>query len=75
VDPALPKKGLMMLFNPTDKPMRRSIDVPVYYTGQHQQVKLREKEGQPQTLVVSRNYTVKVEVALPAYGYTWYVLE
>ena len=75
VDPALPRKGLMMLFNPTDKPMRRSIDVPVYYTGQHQQVKLREKEGQPQTLAVSRNYTVKVEVALPAYGYAWYVLE
>lgn len=74
-DPNLPQKGLMMLFNPTDKEMRRQIEVPVYYTGLHQRVTFREKEGIAKQLPVSRNYTITIDVILPAKGYSWYVIE
>ena len=74
-DPSLPQKGLMMLYNPTDKEIRRKIEVPVYYTGLHQKVLFREKEGVAKQLSVSRNYTITVDIILPANGYSWYVIE
>jgi hypothetical protein len=58
VDPALKQKGLMMLFNPTDKEIRTEIAVPVYYTGLHSIVKVREKEGALKAYTVSRDYKV-----------------
>ena len=74
-DPNYAEKGLMMLFNPTDKEMVREIEIPVYYTGLHQQVKFREKEGPSKIIPVSRHYTISVKVVLPPNGYSWYVLE
>lgn len=74
-DPSLAQKGLMMLFNPLPYPLRRTIEIPVYYTGLHQQVKIREQEGKAVAYPVARNYTVAMEVNLPANGYSWWVLE
>lgn len=74
-DPQLPQKGLMMLFNPTNKEIKRQIKIPVYYTGLHSIVQFREKEGRSMSIPVSRDYTITVDIILPANGYSWYVLE
>jgi hypothetical protein len=75
VNPGLKEKGLVMLYNPLNEAVTRSIDLPVYYTGQHATVRVREKEGPAKTYQTDRDYKVKVNVKLPAKGYTWLVLE
>lgn len=75
VNPELPVKGLVMLYNPTGEKMVRNIKLPVYYTGKDQSVKIRVKEGAAQSYKVGRNYEVDYKVEIPAEGYTWLVME
>jgi hypothetical protein len=75
VNPSLKEKGLVMLYNPLDKPLAKSIKLPVYYTGKHNEVSIREKGGAPQSYKADRNYDVQVNVTIPANGYTWLVVE
>ncbi|WP_353719524.1 alpha-galactosidase [Dyadobacter sp. 676] len=75
VNPALKEKGFVMLYNPLNEPIVRKIELPVYYTGQHQTIRVREKEGAIKQLPVDRRYNVGLDVKIPARGYTWFVLE
>lgn len=75
VDPRLKQKGLVMLYNPLKEEVTRSIKLPVYYTGQHATVKIREKEGLAKSYTVGRDYQVNMLVNIPANSYTWLVME
>jgi len=75
VNPALKQKGFVMLYNPLKEEITRTINVPVYFTGSHNSINIREKEGIAKTYKVSRNYEVEVNVKIPANGYNWLVLE
>lgn len=75
VDPALKEKGLAMIYNPLDQPVTRTIKLPLYYTGLTTVAKIREKEGALKEYKLDRDYTVKVQVKIPAQGYTWLVIE
>ncbi|MGG7664382.1 alpha-galactosidase [Dyadobacter sp. BHUBP1] len=75
VNPELPVKALVMLYNPTGEKMTRNVKLPVYYTGKDQSVKIRVKEGASQSYKVGRNYEVDYQVEIPAEGYTWLVVE
>ncbi len=61
VGPTLKTKGLMMLFNPTDKKIEKEIAVPLYYTGLTQSAKIREKEGVIKTYTLNRNYEAQMK--------------
>ena len=76
VNPRLSTKGLLMLYNPLPTAIKRTIEVPVYYTGLHDAVKVKEQgEGEAVTLPVSRDYKVALEVEIPAYYCNWYTFE
>lgn len=75
VNPELPVKGLVMLYNPTGQKMVRNIKLPLYYTGKDQSVKIRVKEGAAQSYKIGRSYEVDYKVEIPAEGYTWLVVE
>jgi hypothetical protein len=75
VDPHSPQKGLMVLFNPLPYAITRTLEIPVYYTGQQEALKIREQEGPVKAYKVSRNYTVSLTVKLAANGYSWWVIE
>jgi hypothetical protein len=75
VNPALPEKGLVMLYNPTNEAMVRTIKLPVYYTGKHDSVKIRVKDGRAAEFKVDRKFEVSYQVKIPAAGYTWLVVE
>ncbi|NCC10694.1 MAG: hypothetical protein EOM31_09365 [Bacteroidia bacterium] len=74
VDPKGEIKGLALFFNPTAEPMDRQIDLPLYYTGLTHKVSVREKEGRIRSLDLDAHAKVKLDVHIPANGYTWYVL-
>ena len=75
VNPSLKEKGLLMVFNPTDNEMVREIKLPLYYTGLDKTASVREKEGKKQEYSLSRDYSIKLTVNIPANSYNWYVIE
>ncbi|MCF3108048.1 alpha-galactosidase [Niabella sp. CC-SYL272] len=75
VNAALKQRGLLMVFNPTDQPIKRQITVPLYYTGLTQTARIREKEGAAKNYLLNRHYEVVLTVALPPDSYSWWVIE
>lgn len=75
VNPGLKEKGLLMVFNPTNKDMKRTIKLPLYYTGLSGTARIREKEGKAKRYSLMRDYTVELEVSISANSYNWYVVE
>ncbi len=74
VNPSGKEKGLLMLFNPLDEPITRTIRIPVYYTGLHSQVKIIGQSGKQENLQVSRDYFIELKTTIPASGYQWFIL-
>jgi hypothetical protein len=75
VNPALGEKGLLMVYNPTDSTLARSMKLPLYYTGLTQDAHVRERDGQSVSYVLDRAYTLELAVSVEPHGFTWYVIE
>ncbi len=75
VNPELKEKGLLMLYNPLDKKITRTIKLPLYYTGLNRRVKIREKENRLVTYTMNRDYTVDFTFTLEPDTYSWFVIE
>jgi len=75
VDPMGQEKGLLMVFNPLDRPVSKQINLPLYYTGLDRTAKIREKDGKSKPYRLARNYSVSLDIDLAARGITWFVIE
>ncbi|WP_339700147.1 alpha-galactosidase [Algoriphagus aquimarinus] len=75
VDPQGKEKGLAMLFNPTSEPIKKSINVPLYYSGLAQTAKIQMENGEAKSYQLNRDYSVDIQVEIPAGGYTWFVVK
>lgn len=75
VNPNLKEKGLTMVFNPTDKAIKRTIKLPLYYTGLTETASVSIKGEAPKNYTLARDYTIAVDVTIPANSYTWLLIE
>lgn len=75
VDPAGKEKGLLMVFNPLEEPITRTIKIPVYYTGLHNQVAISDESGKTGLMKVSRDYYILLKIMIPPKAYRWYTLK
>ena len=75
VNPELKEKGLMMVYNPLPDPIKKSIRVPLYYTGLNDKVTIRKSDGSTEVKRLDRNYYLSMEIEIPAYSCNWYVFE
>jgi hypothetical protein len=75
VNPNLDQKGFLMVFNPTNEPLKRKIKVPLYYTGLTNGAVFKEKDTNDTIYNINRNFEVELTVTIPANGYNWYVIE
>jgi hypothetical protein len=75
VNPKLPQKGFMLLYNPLNESITRSIQVPLYYSGLSSQVNVSEQGKNKQRLSLNRAYEMPLTFTIPANSYTWYVIE
>ena len=64
-----------MLYNPLDSPIHRRIALPLYYTGLTQTAAIRIEDGPSTTYTLERDWSVHLDVTIPAGGYTWLVVE
>jgi hypothetical protein len=75
VNPWLQEKGIVVLFNPLDRPMTRKVTLPLKYTGLQDKAMIREMEGESKPYDLDRSGNVVIEVDLGPRGYTWFVIE
>lgn len=75
VNPALPQKGMLVVFNPLDHPVERSLPVNLYYTGLTESARVSTEGVEAQSIPIPRNYVTPIPVKIPAHGFGWYVIE
>ena len=75
VNPGLKEKALVMLYNPLNTEITRTIKLPVYYTGRSDKISVRVQEGKAKSCKIDRDYHVETTITIPANGYTWLVME
>ncbi|MDO5980190.1 hypothetical protein [Flavivirga spongiicola] len=75
VNPQSKEKGMLMVYNPLKEAVVKKIKVPLYYTGLKDRTVIKSKEGLLKTYTLNRDYSIEIEVKVPANSYTWYVME
>ena len=75
VDPSLKEKGFVMLYNPTKETIRRTIKLPLYYTGLTETAIVKEKGEGAKSYNLSRDYSIDITFLIEPQSYTWFVIE
>ncbi|UJH68783.1 glycoside hydrolase family 36 N-terminal domain-containing protein [Allomuricauda sp. SCSIO 65647] len=75
VSPHLEEKGFLMLFNPTDEPIKETIEIPMYYTGLTNTVNISQEGSTEKTYSINRNFYTTLEIEITPNHYTWYLLK
>ena len=75
VNPALPEKGLLMVYNPLDREVQKTLRVPLYYTGLSETAAVRERGEAPKQFTLSRDYSIELPVSIPARGVSWFLIQ
>jgi hypothetical protein len=73
-DPLQRNRGFLLLYNPLQEAITRTISVPLYYTGLSKSAMIREKEGVTRRYLLDENKVMRLTFSLPAGGYTYFVI-
>ena len=74
VNPNLRERAFLMVFNPTDQPIQRTIRLPLYYAGIEDQVYVKVKDRQELMVRLEDDKSIELPIQIPPRGYNWYVL-
>ena len=74
VSPTLKDRAFVLLFNPTDQVINRQVSIPLYYTGLGPKAFVFEKDSMHRQLMADNKGNLKLNVSIPAGGYSWYVI-
>lgn len=75
VNPSLPQKGLLMLYNPTKEKIIRTIKIPLYYTGLTQTATITDSNGLSAKYNLNRNYEINFNFTIEPEAYSWFIIE
>jgi len=64
----------VLLFNPTGEVLKRTIRLPLYYTGLKDMAMVRLKDKQELMVRPADDRSIEITVNIPPGGYTWYVI-
>jgi hypothetical protein len=75
VNPDGKEKGLLMVYNPLDTEVSKTLRIPLYYTGKTTTAAVCERDAAPHQFTLDRGYNVDLSVKIPARGVTWFVIQ
>jgi hypothetical protein len=75
VNPGLPEKGMLVVFNPLNEPAKRTLRVNLYYTGLAGSARVREQGRTSRRFRLNRDYSIELPVQVDAQGMNWFVIE
>lgn len=74
-NPRLKERGLLVVFNPLNEPVTKTLRVNLYYTGLTGTARIRECDATVKSFKLARDHTVELPVRVPAQGMNWFVVE
>jgi hypothetical protein len=75
VNSRLPEKGLAVVYNPLSVPVKKTLILPLYYTGLTDRAMIGHEENTPVAYVLDKNATVEVPLDMPPNSFTWFVIK
>jgi len=72
VNPSGQEKAALVVFNPTNKAIKKDLKVPLYYSGLTDKTRVHHKGTFFSEQELARDYSVKIEVNLTAEAHTVY---
>jgi hypothetical protein len=75
VNPTGKEKGLLMVYNPLEQEVTRTLRIPLYYTGKTATASVNERDGAARAFKLDREYYIKLPVRVPARGVSWFVVK
>lgn len=74
VNPRLEEKGLLVVFNPLEHDVLRTLSIDLYYTGLTDHARIDDSAGDTRRVELDRDYTIDLKVDVPAGGMKWFVI-
>ena len=74
-DPWGEEKGLLMLYNPLDEEIRKTLTIDLYYTGLKGSVRLIHEEGDEEEKKLDHRQQLELDIRIPSRKWTWYVFK
>jgi len=75
VNPMLKEKGLLMVYNPLDREVRKTLIVPLYYTGLAGKTMVRGSDGSTATIALDSKGRISLPIAVASRGVAWFIFE
>ncbi len=75
VNPKLKEKGLLVVFNPLNEPVAKTLRVNLYYTGLTDEARVVASDATTRRFTLNRDYTIELPVQVAAQGMSWLVIE
>ncbi len=75
VNPRLKHKAMLVVFNPLDRPVERTIRVGLYYAGLTETAKASHEGKTAETYRLDRAHEIRLPVSVGPRAMTWYVIE
>ncbi|MFC0772959.1 LamG-like jellyroll fold domain-containing protein [Terrimonas alba] len=74
VNPFIEEKGMLIIFNPTEKTISKQFKLPLYYTGIKNKAKLINEKGEIKQYELNNQQEIMLDVTIPAEGFSWFVV-
>ena len=74
-NPKLKEKGMLVVFNPLNQPVEKTLRVNLYYTGLTDIARVSAGNQAAKSVKLNRDYTIELPVQVPAQGMRWFVIE
>ena len=74
VNPNLACRGMIVFFNPTDKPVSIDVSIPIYYTGLTAKATVAESDLDPKSVPIDANGNLTMKINVAPAGYSWYTV-
>ncbi len=73
-DPTQTHKGMLVVHNPRQQTVEKTIRVKLYNTGLSEKAHILDGSGKERTLTLNRSYEIVLEVSIPAGSMNWYLI-
>jgi hypothetical protein len=75
VNPQLKAKALVLLYNPLKEKIKRTITLPLYYTGLEKQATIKVNGINPQQYSLNRDYSINIKISIEPESFVWLTVE
>lgn len=75
VNPSLKERGLAMVYNPLDRAVKKTLRLPLYYTGLTDTAAISREGGTAVSYKLDRGYNVELPIEMGPNSATWFVIE